>query len=275
MVISPDHWVNFFLNNLPAVCIGIGDEHDGPPEPFMQKVYPVARLKGHAAFGRHLLDTALDNDFEPALSHHLKLDHGSCIPLWRMGVDLDLPIVPIIINDLEEPMPSIHRCLAWGRVLRKAIESYPEPLRIAILGTGGLSHSIGETTMGWIDESFDHTCIKHFENGDEAPLAQFPHRRAAAHRQRRARNPRLGGRACGGRQQGFRADRLFPESRDAGGSRFRVLEAARRRRRTAEDRSNPLPAQRWGGSRERKRAGVGEHSSAMALTVMSLRCLKP
>ncbi len=173
VVISPDHWVNFFLNNLPAVCIGIGDEHDGPPEPFMQKVYPVARLKGHAAFGRHLLDVALVNDFEPALSHHLKLDHGSCIPLWRMGVDLDLPIVPIIINDLEEPMPSIHRCLAWGRVLRKAIESYPEPLRIAILGTGGLSHSIGETTMGWIDESFDHTCIKHFENGDEAPLANF------------------------------------------------------------------------------------------------------
>ena len=51
------------------------------------RCYRASRLKGHAAFGRHLLDTALTNDFEPALSHRLKLDHGTCIPLWRIGVD--------------------------------------------------------------------------------------------------------------------------------------------------------------------------------------------
>ena len=173
VVVSPDHWVNFFINNLPAVCIGIGEEHDGPPEPFMKKVYPHERLKGHAGFGRHLLQTALDNDFEPALSHRLKLDHGTCIPLWRIGVSPDLPLVPILVNDLEEPMPSIRRCFAWGRLLRRAIESYAEPLRVAVLGTGGLSHSIGEPTMGWIDKKFDHECIRHFENGDEGQLDAF------------------------------------------------------------------------------------------------------
>src|SRR3954452_15171042 len=105
VVVSPDHWVNFFISNLPPFCIGSGEEHDGPPEPFMKKVYPHTRLKGHAAFGRHLLDTALSNDFEPALSHRMKLDHGTCIPLWRLGVGPDMPIVPLIVNDLEEPMP--------------------------------------------------------------------------------------------------------------------------------------------------------------------------
>ena len=173
VVVSPDHWVNFFISNLPAICIGIGDEHDGPPEPFMQKVFPHRVLKGHAAFGRHLLQTALDNDFEPALSHRLKLDHGACIPLWRAGVAPELPLVPVLVNDLEAPMPSIRRCLAWGRLLRQAIESYPEPLRVAVLGTGGLSHSIGEPTMGWIDEQFDHDCIRHFENGDDSELDAF------------------------------------------------------------------------------------------------------
>jgi len=49
VVVSPDHWVNFFINNLPAVCIGIGDEHDGPPEPFMQKVYPHRTLRATPA----------------------------------------------------------------------------------------------------------------------------------------------------------------------------------------------------------------------------------
>jgi aromatic ring-opening dioxygenase catalytic subunit (LigB family) len=173
VVISPDHWVNFFINNLPAVCIGIGDEHDGPPEPFMKRVYPHETLKGHSALGRHILETALDNDFEPALSHRLRLDHGTCIPLWRAHVSADLPLVPILVNDLEAPMPSIRRCLAWGRLLRRAIDSFPEPLRVAVLATGGLSHSIGESTMGWIDEQFDQECINKFKLGDESQLDTF------------------------------------------------------------------------------------------------------
>jgi len=173
VVVTPDHWVNFFIDNLPAVLIGVGEEHDGPPEPFMQKVFPHRTLKGHPGFGRHLLDTALANDFEPALSHRLKLDHGACVPLWRMGISPDTPIVPILVNDLEEPMPSIRRCLSWGRLVRQAIESYPEPARIAVLATGGISHSIGEATMGWIDEPFDRECIRRFEIGEEAGLTKF------------------------------------------------------------------------------------------------------
>src|SRR5258708_26558889 len=121
VVVSPDHWVNFFINNLPAICIGIGDEHDGPPEPFMKKVYPHAVLKGHAAFGRHLLQTALDNDFDPTLSHRLTLDHGTCIPLCPSGLDPGLPLVPILVNDLEAPLPSIRRCFPPGRLLPRAL----------------------------------------------------------------------------------------------------------------------------------------------------------
>lgn len=173
IVVTPDHWVNFFIDNLPAVLIGIGEEHDGPPEPFMQKVYPYKVLTGHPSFGRHLLKTALARDFEPSLSHRLKLDHGACIPLWRMGIGPELPIVPILVNDLEEPMPTIKRCLMWGRLVREAIESFPENKRIAVLGTGGISHSIGEATMGWVDEAFDRECIQHFERSDDAALADF------------------------------------------------------------------------------------------------------
>src|SRR5262252_8589934 len=73
--LSPDHWVNFFLNNLPSVCIGIGEAHEGPPEPFM-KAFPYQPVLGHPRLGRHLLATALARDFEPSTSHHLTLDHG-------------------------------------------------------------------------------------------------------------------------------------------------------------------------------------------------------
>lgn len=65
----------------------------------------------------------------------------------------------------------VARCQGWGRMMREAIESYPGDERIAILASGGLSHSIGEPTMGDIDEAFDETCIRAFRTGDDAEIS--------------------------------------------------------------------------------------------------------
>jgi aromatic ring-opening dioxygenase catalytic subunit (LigB family) len=167
--IAPDHWTNFFLDNLPAVSIGIGEEHGGPPEPFMRDFAPNP-IPGHPELGRHLLETALAADFEPALSYKLRLDHGLCLPLSRLCLAPMPRVVPILINALEPPMLSYRRCFAWGRLLRDAVVSYPGPVRVAMLATGGLSHSIGEPSMGAIDEAFDRRCLDGFARGDEAPL---------------------------------------------------------------------------------------------------------
>lgn len=171
VMLSPDHWVNFFLNNLPSFCIGIGPEHDGPPEPFLAPVFPHKTLPGHGAFGRHLVDTAFDQGFDPAISHRVRLDHGFCIPLWRLALDPLPAIVPVFVNELEEPMPRIARCFEWGRLIASAIESFPDDLRVVIVGSGGLSHSIGEPTMGDIDEPFDAACIDLFGRADEAEIS--------------------------------------------------------------------------------------------------------
>ena len=166
VILSPDHWTNFFLDNLPSICIGVGEEHDGPPEPFM-KNFPWRPIPGHAALGQHIAATAMKDDFEPSISHRLALDHGFCIPLAKMELAKLPRIVPIAVNDLEPPMPSIKRCFAWGKLLAKAIASYPENIRVAIFATGGLSHSIGEPTMGAIDEAFDRRCIAALTAEDE------------------------------------------------------------------------------------------------------------
>jgi aromatic ring-opening dioxygenase catalytic subunit (LigB family) len=166
IVVSPDHWSNFFLDNYPAVCIGVGAVHEGPPEPWM-KGFSHNDLTGDSGFGMHIAEEAMRAGFEPSLSHRLKLDHGACIPLWRMGLQTLPRIVPVLVNSIEPPMPSLGRCLDWGRLLRKAIESYREPLRVAIVATGGLSHSIGEPTMGAIHEDFDRETIRRFSISDE------------------------------------------------------------------------------------------------------------
>ena len=83
------------------------------------------------------MDMAIDRDFDPSMSHRLTLDHGFCLPLWRMGLDPIPPIVPIVVNEVDDPMPTMRRCLAFGALLKDAIASYPENLRVAVLATGG------------------------------------------------------------------------------------------------------------------------------------------
>src|SRR5262245_54897843 len=172
IVISPDHWVNFFIDKLPGICVGVGETHDGPPEPWLHE-FPHRTIPGHPELAGHIVKTALEQDFEPSVSYKLSLDHGFCIPLWKAGVDPLPPIVPIVFNDLEPPLPSVRRCYNWGTMLAKAVTSYPGDLRVALLATGGLSHSIGEPTMGEIDEPFDRACIGRFETGNPAELLDF------------------------------------------------------------------------------------------------------
>ncbi|HYC13583.1 MAG TPA: hypothetical protein VEC75_05000 [Stellaceae bacterium] len=178
VALTPDHWTNFFLDNLPALCIGIGEEHGGPPEPFMRDFKPNP-LPGDAALGRHILETALADGFEPALSYRLRLDHGLCLPLSRLGLASMPRIVPVLINSLEPPMLSFRRCFDWGRLLRRAIASHDAPTRVAILATGGLSHSIGEPSMGAIDEAFDRRSIEALRRGEEAPMIELLERDTA------------------------------------------------------------------------------------------------
>ncbi len=170
IVVAPDHWVNFFLDNMPSVCLGVGETHEGPPEPFLRD-FPHKTLAGDPALAMHIANTAAANDFEPSLSHHLVLDHGSCIPLWRMNLPEMPRIVPLIVNAIEPPFPSVHRCIAWGKLIAEAVGRFPGDRRVAVLATGGLSHSIGEPTMGDIDEAFDETCIRMFRQGGEAELS--------------------------------------------------------------------------------------------------------
>ena len=169
--LAPDHWTNFSLENLPALCIGIGEEHEPPPEPFLKSFAALhPSIRGAPALACHILETALMRDFEPSLSHRLRIDHGLALPLARLHLEPLPALVPILINELEPPMLSLRRCGAWGRLLRTAIESHREPLRVAVLATGGLSHSIGEPTMGAIDEAFDRRCLAAFAGGDESTL---------------------------------------------------------------------------------------------------------
>ena len=69
---------------------------------------------------------------------------------------------------------------SFGTRIADAVRAFPSALRVAVLGTGGLSHSIGEPTMGAIDEAFDHEFVNLLQSGTREALLQFLDQRLAA-----------------------------------------------------------------------------------------------
>jgi hypothetical protein len=173
VIIGADHWANFFLDNMPAICIGVGVKHGPPPEAWLAGFPHANHLLGAPDLASHLVDHAIDNGFDPAVSHSLRLDHAFCVPLWKSGLDPLPRLLPIVINVMQSPIPNIRRCLSFGAMLADAIRSFEASARVAILASGGLSHSVGEPMMGDVDEAFDRGCIARFDQGDPEALFAY------------------------------------------------------------------------------------------------------
>ncbi|ORT56524.1 hypothetical protein [Streptomyces sp. CB03238] len=153
VVISNEHFTNFFLGNFPQHCVGLADRHTGPAEPWLPM--PHGDVPGHSALAHELTRHLLGQGFEPALSHDLHLDHGVMTVYHAVDETLRLPLVPILQNCAVAPMPALRRCHELGAALGKALAECTAVDRVAVVAAGGLSHTIGTERVGEIDTEFD------------------------------------------------------------------------------------------------------------------------
>ena len=171
VVLSDDHLHNFFLNNLPAICIGAAQEYPTPVEHWLKADKRI--LTGDANLGAYLLMNALENGFDPSFSMELTLDHGVLIPLELAKVARDMPVVPILFNCVQPPMPAMQRCYQFGEWLGRALRAYSGLERVAILATGGISHDLATPRMGMVNEGFDRELLRLLEAGDAGGAVGF------------------------------------------------------------------------------------------------------
>jgi aromatic ring-opening dioxygenase catalytic subunit (LigB family) len=171
IVISDDHLHNFFLDNFPAFCIGAAPAYATPVEHWLKAERQT--LQGDGALGAHLLATALDEGFDPSFSMELTLDHGVLTPLHLAGLAGSVRIVPLLVNCVQPPLPTMQRALQWGRLLRQAVQSFDGCERVAILATGGISHDIATPRMGQVNEAFDREFLRLLGAGDDARLVRY------------------------------------------------------------------------------------------------------
>ena len=171
LLISDDHLHNFFLDNMPAFCIGLGTSHDSPVEGWLK--VPRRVIPGHPAFAAHLLENLYANGFEPALSMELTLDHGMITPLELAGISGEFPCVPLLVNCVQPPLPRMARCIALGEAVRAAINTLDGETRVVVLATGGLSHDVGTPRMGIVNDAFDRAFLARLEAGEPEALACY------------------------------------------------------------------------------------------------------
>jgi aromatic ring-opening dioxygenase catalytic subunit (LigB family) len=84
--------------------------------------------------------------------------------------DQRTPIVPILVNCYYAPQPTATRCYQLGRAVREIIDEYPDDLRVALIGSGGLWHTPGKPEA-WLNEAFDEALLGYMAKGNIKAMA--------------------------------------------------------------------------------------------------------
>jgi aromatic ring-opening dioxygenase catalytic subunit (LigB family) len=170
VVVAAEHFANFFMNNMPSFAIGMADYYDGPIEnPDWLKIDRF-RAPGNRNLSRRLIAGVMQT-VDVAYAEEWRLDHGIAVPLHFLTPRFDLPIIPVNINCQGPPLAPLHRAWAFGEAIRRTADSLPE--RIAVVGTGGISHWPATPDSGKINEAWDREFLDRWCRNDKRALLSY------------------------------------------------------------------------------------------------------
>ena len=170
LVVAAEHFANFFMNNMPAFCIGMADDYEGPIEDPNWLRIARTRVPGNAALSRRIVREVMQT-VDTAYAEEWKFDHGIMVPLHFLTPYYDLPIIPANINCQGPPLTPLARAWAFGEALRRACDAVPE--KIALLGTGGISHWPATPDSGKINEAWDRAFLARLLRQNRAALIAY------------------------------------------------------------------------------------------------------
>jgi len=170
-----DHATAFSLDLIPTFAIGTGPSY--PPADEGWGARPVPVVQGHPELAAHIAQSVIQDDFDLTIVNRMDVDHGLTVPLSLLcGQPQAWPcrVIPFAVNVVQYPVPSGRRCFNLGRAIRKAVESYDEPLKVQIWGTGGMSHQLQGPRAGLINREWDNAFLDRLI-ADPEGLASMPH----------------------------------------------------------------------------------------------------
>jgi protocatechuate 4,5-dioxygenase, beta chain len=160
IVVYNDHASAFAVDVIPTFALGLADVFPVADEGYGPR--PVPTVEGHPGLAWHLAESLILDEFDLTLVNEMAVDHGLTVPLSVLfGQPEAWPcrIVPLAVNVIQYPPPTGRRCFRLGQAIRRAVASYAGDERVAILGTGGMSHQLHGERAGLINVDFDHAFL--------------------------------------------------------------------------------------------------------------------
>ncbi len=136
VVFGADHYDGLHLKLMPAFTV-------------IQRAEALADVGGFpgrldipADIALACAEQLVEEEFDVATSYAMILDHGFSNVMHHFMGALDArPVLPIHINALCHPRPTFRRCRRLGEAVGRFVSGLGR--RVAILGSGGLSHETG------------------------------------------------------------------------------------------------------------------------------------
>jgi protocatechuate 4,5-dioxygenase beta chain len=178
IIVYNDHASTFSVDLIPTFALGCAAEFPPADEGWGPRPVPV--VKGHPALASHIAQSVILDEFDLTICNKMEVDHGMTVPMNLLfgKVEKDshwpCPVIPLAVNVVMYPPPTGHRCYMLGKAIRKAVESFPDDLRVVIFGTGGLSHQISGPRAGLINSKWDKAFLDNLTK-DPKKLAKIPH----------------------------------------------------------------------------------------------------
>jgi protocatechuate 4,5-dioxygenase beta chain len=156
ILVYNDHATAFSLEIIPTFALGCAAEFAPADEGWGPR--PVPTVQGHPELAAHLAQSLILDEFDMTIVNKMDVDHGLTVPLSLVyGQPAAWPcrVIPLAVNVIQYPPPTARRCYQLGKAIGRAVASYPEPLRVMVWGTGGMSHQLQGPRAGLINKAFD------------------------------------------------------------------------------------------------------------------------
>lgn len=137
-----DHFANHFRTLMPTLSVGIAETHSGPADYMMEalKFDEKVVIPGRPDIAEQLLKGLVKAGFDLARMGEIEYDNNLLVPLTFIRPEFDIPVVPFLINVFSPPLITYARAYDFGAAVREILEGMHGDLKVAFLGTGGLSH---------------------------------------------------------------------------------------------------------------------------------------
>ena len=160
-----DHANAFSLDLIPTFAIGTAAQFQPADEGWGPRPVPV--VQGHPELASHIAHSVIQDDFDLTIANRMDVDHGLTVPLslmWgeqnpQQGGAWPCAVIPFAVNVVQYPVPSGRRCYQLGQAIRRAVESFDQPLNVQIWGTGGMSHQLQGPRAGLINREWDNAWL--------------------------------------------------------------------------------------------------------------------